>query len=217
MNIILEEIDPSIPVRNHPYDGAKYDSRVRHYDLVKHPELIRQVLEDFKLWEQYAAIESFYQLLEWINGNDSIFESSDCRMEAPKQNLNKNMPYDLVLQGRLIIFFRDIKLNYAVIDPKNPQNYWVNPHVAALAINITEYLKTVYQDISWITIQLFFFPISYLQESGSPKLGQQITFQFNCYGNNEKDLFNTLKFFNLGILRALKHEDEQIRAEINCG
>lgn len=48
MRVILEGVDPSIPVRNHPYDGSTYDSRVKHYNFVRHPELIRKVLEDFK-------------------------------------------------------------------------------------------------------------------------------------------------------------------------
>lgn len=214
MNVILEGIDPKVPVRNHPYDGAKYDSRVKHYDFVQHPELIRQVLEDFKPREQYQSIELFYQLLEWINGSGSIFESSDCRLEAPKENPHKNIPYDLALQGRLMVFFRDIKLNYADIDPTNSQNYWVNSKVATLAIDTTEYLKTVYQDKEQITIQLFFFPIHYRQEIGSPILGQQIVYQFNCYGNTEEELFDIFKFFVIGILKALKQADKYWRTAI---
>ena len=206
MNIILEGIDPSVLVRSHPYDSAKYDSRVKHYDFVKHPELIRKVLEDFKPWERYESIESFYQLLEWTNGSESIFESSDCRLESPKKNPNKNMPYDLVLQGRVMIFFRDIKLNYADIDGKN---YWVNSQLTSLATDVTEYLKKLHPEIWWITIQLFFFPAKYRQEAGSPILGQQIAFQFNCFGNEESELFEAFRIFTTSILKAFKQVGNQ--------
>jgi hypothetical protein len=43
------------------------------------------VLEDFKPWARYSAIPRFYELLAWLNGDDSIFESNDCGLRPPKQ------------------------------------------------------------------------------------------------------------------------------------
>lgn len=213
MNIILEGIDERVQPRTHPYDGAEYDRRVKHYDLVNHPELIRTSLEDFKPWETYQAIDWFYQLLEWLNGPTSIFETSDCRLEAPKPNTFTNIPCDLVLCGRLMIFFRDISLNYA--DIVSDTRYFVNSRVSRLGTGAADYLKTIYQDIWWNTIQIFFFPTNFLQPDNKDAVfGHQVVFQFNCFNNEENGTFEAFMFVIDGLIGALKLANEDFKKEL---
>ena len=51
-----------------------------------HPDQIPLVLPDFKPWSHYPAIQTFYALLTWLNGPDSIFESNDCGLRAPRRD-----------------------------------------------------------------------------------------------------------------------------------
>ncbi len=202
MNVILEGVDPGVPVRDHPYKGSAYDSRVKHYDFVHRPELIRQALEDFKPWESYEAVDWFYQMLEWINGSESIFETSDCRLEAPKKNPHENMSCDLVVRGRLMVFFRDIPLNYA--DIVSESNYLVNQNITDVAKSSYEYLNNEYKEIWWVTIQIFFFPTRYRNSSPPDAFGQQVVFQFSCFGDSEEESFEAFKFAITSIFGAVK-------------
>jgi len=56
--------DPFTEPRSHPWVDAVNGADCRYYDLTASPALIRSALEDFKPWAQYAAIETFYALLE---------------------------------------------------------------------------------------------------------------------------------------------------------
>ncbi|NOS82266.1 MAG: hypothetical protein HOP32_11870, partial [Nitrospira sp.] len=75
---VYEHSDPdSLKLRSHPWIDAESDPTNRYYDFKIHPELIRLSLEDMQKWSAYPATETFYRLLEWLNGPDSIFESND--------------------------------------------------------------------------------------------------------------------------------------------
>ena len=76
------------------------------------------VLEDFRPWSRYVAILTFYELLKWLNGNQSIFETNDCGLRPPRPDseapdfirlLFANDP--VVLHGRLTLFCRDLAWN----------------------------------------------------------------------------------------------------------
>src|SRR5579862_773029 len=73
------------PPRQHPWTtaGDKPDAVERYWDFRNHPEQISVVLEDFKPYEHHAAVPRFYELLGWVNGDDSLFESNDCGLRPP--------------------------------------------------------------------------------------------------------------------------------------
>jgi hypothetical protein len=99
-------------IRTQPWKDSIHDARGKHYNFREHPELIRQVLEDFKPHEEYESIQKFYELLEWINGPDSNFESSDCRLTGPGPNMQKEkFHWDIHAGGRLMVFFRNLPYN----------------------------------------------------------------------------------------------------------
>lgn len=106
------------PPRQHPWTKVEANPEARYWNFLAHPDQIPLVLEDFKPWAHYAAIPRFYELLTWLNGNDSIFESNDCGLRPSKQD---NEAPDLirhlfisdpiVLHGRLAFIFRDLTWN----------------------------------------------------------------------------------------------------------
>ncbi len=90
----------------------------RFWDFKACPEQIPLVLEDFRPWSRYVAILTFYELLKWLNGNQSIFETNDCGLRPPRPDseapdfirpLFANDP--VVLHGRLTLFCRDLAWN----------------------------------------------------------------------------------------------------------
>lgn len=103
----LSEYLSRIP-RTHPWTVGATDS-ARYYDFKKHPELIREALEDFRQLDGDAAGEAFYRLVEWLNGEDSLFESNDCllRRSSPANPAVGARSW----RGHVTIFFRDVRLN----------------------------------------------------------------------------------------------------------
>jgi len=73
----------------HPYKGGAYSPDVQYYDFKAYPELISTVLEDYVEWSDCKAIQTFYDLLRWLNGPDSLLESSDCAFGEPSRRQTK--------------------------------------------------------------------------------------------------------------------------------
>jgi hypothetical protein len=109
---VFELDDPdSLAPRTHPWSGSLTDPAHRHYDLRGEPGLIRTVLEDWRPWEQYPATETFYRLVEWLNGPRSVLETSDCAFSGPTANESPAFAKALQCSGRLMLLFRDLPLN----------------------------------------------------------------------------------------------------------
>ena len=73
-----------IPVpRKHPWTIVEGDPEARYWNFREHPEIIPSVLEDFKRWEKYPVIAKFYELMTWMNGEGSVFETNDSALGEP--------------------------------------------------------------------------------------------------------------------------------------
>lgn len=160
--------------RMHPWTTAESDESERYYDFIEHPELIETSLEDFVPYDRYPAIRTFYRLLRWLNGADSVFESNDCALaNRIEPNNDKNTP--LIAQqtsrisGRLIFFFREHALN---ADEEATRWLWTNlarefeNTDLKLKLGIVGYSKvlTAYQslpdplrELSYLSVCLTFF------------------------------------------------------------
>src|SRR5512140_780274 len=79
-------------VRAHPWTVATLDPSARYMDLKANPALIRLSLEDFLPFSRWPAIDTFYSLLEWLNGPESTLESNDCAFEGPCANPTHGVP-----------------------------------------------------------------------------------------------------------------------------
>ncbi len=207
MNVIVQGVSNLEP-RAHPYEG-EYDSRVRHYDFVRQPELIRQVLEDFKPWEKYEAVQDFYQLLEWINGPSRIFETSDCRLEAPKANPYPDMLFKKILFGRVMIFFRNWASNYA--DILANKRYFVSNDLQDLTNGLAAFLPKVHREAP-VTFQIYCAPTYYRHDNELPSFGHQLMIQWNCWGDSDQGLFTNLSAGIDAIGGALKEAATETKA-----
>jgi len=98
-------------VRAHPWTTALFDPAHRYYNFRSEPQLIRTSLEDFAPLAKWPAIERFYELLEWINGATSIFESNDCGTRGPGPNKSPKFAKSLECTARLVILFRELEWN----------------------------------------------------------------------------------------------------------
>lgn len=113
------ETDTEIPPpRCHPWTVVTLNPEAQYWNFRLHPEDIPTALEDFRPWAHYPAIQSFYGLLAWINGNDSIFESNDSGLRPPKVDpetpelVRHVFDADPVgVHGRLAIIFRNLEWN----------------------------------------------------------------------------------------------------------
>ena len=109
------------PGREHPWTVAIANPEEKYVDFKAHPDQIPLALPDFKPWSQYQAIQTFYALLAWLNGPDSIFESNDCGLRPPRRD--HEMPQivrnafkadPVVMHARLTVIFRDLAWNASV-------------------------------------------------------------------------------------------------------
>ncbi|MSQ01705.1 MAG: hypothetical protein EXR71_07410 [Myxococcales bacterium] len=108
---IYENRDPSsLKRRSHPWTTGA-DPAHRYVDFRIQPELIRVALEDFVAIDGQPAAETFYGLVEWLNGADSPFESNDCALAEVAENQSPRIPTRLVCSGRLMILFRELSRN----------------------------------------------------------------------------------------------------------
>jgi len=98
-------------VRAHPWTVATGDAAFRYHDLKATPALIRTALEDFVPWSDWPAIDTFYELLEWLNGSESMLESNDCAFEGPNSNVTAGIARALEATGRVMILWRELPLN----------------------------------------------------------------------------------------------------------
>ncbi len=108
MEIYQHNAPDSLSTRSHPWTDSKSGPSHRYYDFRSSPELIRSSIEDMTEWSAYPAIETFYRLLEWLNGPESLFESNDCAFSGATVDMNTNR---LQCSGRLMILYRDLAFN----------------------------------------------------------------------------------------------------------
>ena len=103
---------PDFPVvRSHPWTLSEGNPSHRYVDFKRTPALVRSSLEDFLPWAAWPCVETFYGLVEWINGPDSSLESNDCAFEGPRPNPTAGIPEALEATGRLMILWRRLPLN----------------------------------------------------------------------------------------------------------
>lgn len=86
--------------RLQPYEGGAAGGDVQYYDFKTHPELIPDVLEDYRPWKKHQAIQTFFDYLKWINGNTSILETNDCAFRFYNNRAPK------MAAGRVMVYFR---------------------------------------------------------------------------------------------------------------
>ena len=182
------------PVREHPWTGSTNDPNVRCLDFRKCPELIRTSLEDFRPWSSWPAVETFYRLLEWLNGDDSVLESNDCELTGPHANETPQFEKTLEVTGRLMILWRELPLNLSL-----PRTEWLRTAIHH-ALNRSDV------EFEWGAVGITLFRTKYvtLNVPDDQQLGYQLMLSFWCWGDTVEEAMTSLDrtFQNMG--RALR-------------
>lgn len=197
---VYQHNDPgSLPPRAHPWTDGKSDTSHRYYDFCARPELIRSSLEDLQEWLAYPAIETFYRLLEWLNGPTSVLESNDCAFSGATANQSIEFPKRLQCSGRLMILYRDLPLN------TSPEQ------IHRLTNGVAHALETIDPSFEWGAIGATIMTIRLTTLPGPPEQqqGQQLMLSFWAWGEDEREVMTNLDrtFHNLTVtLRQVSDE-----------
>ncbi len=110
---VYRHSDPMAEVsRARHWTTSEHDESHRYYNFRESPELITEVLEDFRPHQNQPAIREFYRLLGNINGESSSFETNDCAFKPPHDNTSRGVSLrQMQISGRLMFFFREVALN----------------------------------------------------------------------------------------------------------
>jgi hypothetical protein len=178
---VVPEFENDEPgVRTHPWTITGYrDSGGAYYDFTKSPELIPQVLEDFRPYATYPAVKHFYGLLAWINGPESALETSDCSLRPPVPN-EEFFPGKFRIGGRLQVHFRE---------------HARNVHASAvewLWNMFSLYLQTHRREFNHGVIRIGRRDTRYLDLPTSQSVGHRLSLTFNAYGDSEVQAFEHL-------------------------
>jgi hypothetical protein len=169
--------DPIADPRSHPWLDAVDDPDARYYDLTAFPALIRSSLEDLLPWSRYAAIETFYALLERINHPRSALESNDCEFTGPHANAPPSEHGAWECSGRVMILFRALTHNTRA------------GRVERLKNDLHGALSELDPSFKLGTIGTTLVPARYLAlpEADGQQLGWQLSISFWAWGNSEAD------------------------------
>ena len=183
-----EEFDSNTP-RAHPWTGTTENKNLKYINFIEYPEKIRTSLEDWVTHSHEDFAEEFYQLLEWINGDESVFESNDCAYTSPHKNTDHQFKFKKRCQGRLMILFREHRVN-------------CNDKAINWIFNRTmEELLDHDRDFRAAAIGFSFQDSVYMSLSPEDKkggLGWQVNFTFFAYGSSDA-------IVNRNMLRAIKN------------
>jgi hypothetical protein len=190
------------PERNHPWTVVVGDHQARYWNFRAHPELIPTVLEDFAPWAHYPAIKQFYELLGWLNGPESTFETNDCGLIPPRIDIQTPQPvrqvFDadpLSIHGRISILYRCLSFNTSA-----ETVYWLKQ-------SIHDCLRDQVQNFPSI-IFVGEWPHWFVEID---KPGHTVVVKFWAWGENEVHAMENLGA-TFAILRNLfEHLSDQIR------
>ncbi len=192
---VFELADPeALALRFHPWHGSVTDPSLRHHDLRRQPELIRTALEDWIPFEHHAAANTFYTLVEWLNGPDSSLETSDCAFNGPAANPTPAVHKAQMCSGRLMILFRDLTQNTA----QQP--------VHALSQALARALSSEDVGFECGACGVTTVPTRFTNAPGSAdqQLGPQLMLSLWAWGDDEADTMKNLDRTLVGVSRALR-------------
>lgn len=188
MNVFLRNpLEKKSPhIRTHPW-GESVTGQGRYYDFKKVPELIPLVLEDFKTWESYQAVQDFYKLLQWLNGPNSTLESNDCALRGPHANTRSpHFQQDTQCELRLMFFYRHLVNNIW-----QRQITWlvncIHEELSNATINSS---ATASHCIEIALIEAAFMTLAHLSED--EKVGWELDLTVWAFGDSEVETMTTL-------------------------
>jgi hypothetical protein len=190
-----DHCDPdSLEPRAHPWSEAEADPRNQYYDLKENQALIRTSLEDFLPWAEWPAIDTFYELLEWINGAGSVLESNDCAFTGPGENESPRFAKALAVTGRFMILWRDSPFNLS------------KSNVEWLKGAVHSHLGRIDPEFHWGVVGLTVYPAKFvtLRLPGDQQFGFQLMVSFWSWGDSEAEVMANLDRTFRNVREALR-------------
>lgn len=181
-------------VRRLPYTPNEHG--FTHYDFIRDPSLIPNVLEDFVPFKHQRGVQKYYRLLRFLNGPRSVFETTDCGIRPPRENRTpqhgKGAP--LEIQGRLMVVFRDHKENLS------------DEAMHGLRIAFEDELSRVRPDwpMACIGTALYWSWFSTVSEEPCEEAtGRELFLQYWVWGHSENECFDNFGTLMQGVGVAL--------------
>jgi hypothetical protein len=178
---------------------AREDARNRYHDFKGDLGLIRSSLEDFLPWSRWPAIDTFYKLLEWLNGPDSILESNDSAFQGPAPNGSAQFEKALEATGRLMVLLRDLPRNLSLSNTE-----WVKGALHRRLAGIDPGLE--YGAVGLTVYPAKFVSIPLPDEE---QLGSQLMVSFWAWGDSEEEVMGNLDRTLGNIHEALRAVDQE--------
>lgn len=191
------DTDAASEPRAHPYDPSP---RATYYDFKKCPELIPEVLRDFKRWATFSAVREFYDLLRWLNGPESVLESNDCAFIGPRKNTkNADWQKRLECNGRLMFFYRDLRMNTDV------------DKLEFLVSTVTSALEQAEADLDLAAVGVSLFAVQYLALGESKEsLGGEVCLTFWAWGDSRREVMHNMDRTVQAIRSALERTSSSV-------
>jgi len=180
---VFEYDDPdSLADRSHPWRGSLADAAHRYHDFRREPGLIRSALEDLRGWEHYPSTETFYRLIELLNGSESALETSDCAFSGPTANESAGFDKALQCSGRLMLLFRELPLNTDTI------------RVHAFTDSLARGLSREDVGFQWGVVGATIVPVRFTTLPGTREgqRGSQLMLSFWAWGDDEEEAMTNL-------------------------
>jgi hypothetical protein len=109
MNAFHDKKEGIGETRPHPWQRSLHDPNAKFADFLKRPDLVRTSLEDFVPYAAQPAIDRFFQLVEWMNGPDTLWETTESYLWPPlSPHTNQFFAlYPVICSARLVFFNRN--------------------------------------------------------------------------------------------------------------
>lgn len=183
---------PFTEARSHPWVAGELDPQAGYHDLTAAPELIRSSLEDFKPFQRYSAIETFYALLERINHPKSPLESNDCAFNAPHPTESAGVTASHECSGRLMLFYRDLAQN-----THKARSAWLQGA-------FHQQLAPLDRPFLLGMIGTTLVPVRFLALPEGEQLGEELMLSFWAFGGSEASAMQNLARLFKNLTQALR-------------
>jgi hypothetical protein len=190
---------PDQRLRMHPYEGGASPG-VRYHDFRARPDLIPEVLEDFIAMAHYPAVQTFYELLRWINGPTSVFESNDCGLRPVRERQSSGFSGKLECTGRLMIFLRELKQNVS------------RAHVESYMRRIEKVLREADPEFVDGAVALTLIPCGFeaLSTEDEVQVGDELQITWWAFGDTEGDALAALERVYGNVSHALRKVSDEL-------
>jgi hypothetical protein len=215
-------------IRLQPWETADYAEGGRYYDFRKEPALIAEVLEDFVPLADYESVQQFYELLRWMNGPDSPYETNDSRLRPPRENRQRDLADKaLVRDGMLMFFFRDLPLNLSadsVAWSRRFHRYEIDQHEIKPTPNdlllrfgqrCVEELSKINPDSQDDCVGVLLMPALFVDAPvhEDSKYGNQFVLRFLVWGDTDGEIMSNLTRTVAAISTCLKTTAAEVPEE----